>query len=282
MKHNLLTYREVDSTNAEAARLLREEPLPGGTVIRADYQSGGRGQGKNSWVSDRGKNLLMSWIVYPAFLSVQDQFQLSKAVSLGITDFLAAHSMEASVKWPNDILCNGSKICGILIENAVMGGRLRHSIAGIGLNVHQETFPLFQWRATSMALEMSRGNAAGNAGTSEAGSAANNTSGNASVTASGISTGSFAGATLDALANRLIVSLEARYAQLSGGGAEAISRDYLQRLYRLDGLSEYTDGKSWFTGVARGVDDSGRLMVETGSGIKSYGFHEIQMVFKAG
>jgi BirA family biotin operon repressor/biotin-[acetyl-CoA-carboxylase] ligase len=282
MKHNLLTYREVDSTNAEAARLLKEEPLPGGTVIQADYQSGGRGQGKNRWVSDRGNNLLMSWIVYPAFLSVQDQFQLSKAVAVAITDFLSAHFLSAVVKWPNDILCDGAKICGILIEHAVMGGQLRHSIVGIGLNVYQEAFPSFPWRATSMALEMKRSKGAGDAGLPAAVNnghgAAGNISGNADVSAAGISNGSLSGIPIDALASRLTAFLEARYAQLAGSNADEISRVYLQRFYRLDELSEYTDGKSRFRGVARGVDDSGQLMLETGSGIKHFGFHELQMV----
>jgi BirA family biotin operon repressor/biotin-[acetyl-CoA-carboxylase] ligase len=215
-------------------------------VIMTDYQTGGRGQGKNVWVSDPGKNILMSWIVYPAFLSVQDQFQLSKAVSLAITDFLGAHSLEAEIKWPNDILCSGAKICGILIENSIMGRQIRHSIAGIGLNVRQESFPEFPWQATSMFLE---------AGT-------------------------------DVAPGRLVESLagflDLRYDQLAGGGAEVINRAYLQRLYRLDVPSIFTDGRSQFTGVVRGVDDSGRLLVEAGAGIRSYGFHEIRMIYGSG
>jgi BirA family biotin operon repressor/biotin-[acetyl-CoA-carboxylase] ligase len=244
MKHKPQTYREIDSTNAEAARMLKSGQLPEGAVIVSDYQIGGRGQGKNIWVSDPGKNILMSWIVYPAFLSVQDQFQLSKAVSLAITDFLGEHSLQASIKWPNDILCSGAKICGILIENSVMGDQLRHSIVGIGLNVQQRVFPDFPWRATSMYIE---------AGTDEA---------------PGI------------LAEELAGFLDARYDQLAGGGTGTgeISRTYLQRLYRMDTPSDFTDGSSEFTGVIRGVDDSGRILVESGSSVRSYGFHEIRMI----
>ncbi|MDF1570476.1 MAG: biotin--[acetyl-CoA-carboxylase] ligase [Bacteroidales bacterium] len=246
MKHKPLTYREIDSTNAEAARLLRSGNLPGGVVILTDYQSSGRGQEKNVWVSDPGKNILMSWIVYPAFLSVQDQFQLSKAVSLAITDFLGAHSLDARIKWPNDILCSDAKICGILIENGIMGGQIRHSIVGIGLNVRQERFPEFPWKATSMFLEAGTDVAPGG------------------------------------LAASLAGFLDLRYDQLAGGGAEVINRAYLQRLYRLDVPSIFTDGRSQFTGVVRGVDDSGRLRVEAGAGITSYGFHEIRMLCRSG
>ena len=56
------------------------------------------------------------------------------------------------VKWPNDIVCNGFKVCGILIENAINGDHIKHSIAGIGINVNQESFPVFLPHATSLKL----------------------------------------------------------------------------------------------------------------------------------
>lgn len=240
----------------------------------------------------------MSWIVYPAFLSVQDQFQLSKAVSLAITDFLSLFSIEAEIKWPNDILCSGSKICGILIENSIMGDELRHSIVGIGLNVRQEVFPEFPWKATSMYLEM-----AGNEGAGEdkstgatsgsdssgegAGKGSQEVSGEISVEATGEIAGKSAvaesglvdDAAIGRLANLLTNSLEARYQQLAGGGASEMHTSYLQRLYRLDEPAEFTDGVTRFTGVIRGVDDTGHLLVERGSSIEGYGFHEIRMSY---
>lgn len=262
MKPNPFTYGEIDSTNAEAARLLREGSLPEGMVITADYQSGGRGQGKNVWVSDPGKNILMSWIVYPAFLSVKDQFQLSKAVSLAITDFLSHYAIDAEIKWPNDILCHGSKICGILIEHSVMGDQLRHCIVGIGLNVQQEVFPEFPWKATSLVLET-----------------AGKSAGKATGSVGSMAAGSVVDSTIDTLVQSLKGSLDARYSQLAGGEAPEISASYLQRLYRLNEPAEFTDGVSRFTGMIRGVDDTGQILVERGTVTRSYGFHEVQMVY---
>lgn len=243
MKHRPIIYREIDSTNAEASRLLRKGRLPEGQVIITDYQSGGRGLGAHTWLSEPGKNILMSWVVYPAFLSVSDQFQLSKAVSLAITDFLSQYSMDAKIKWPNDILCGGEKICGILIENSVLGTQLSHSIVGIGLNVHQEIFPGFPWKATSMRLQTGISDAPG------------------------------------VLAERLTNSLQARYGQLAENGSGAISRAYLDRLYRKDELSVFTEENTRFRGVIRGVDELGQIQIESGSSTGSYGFHEITMIY---
>ncbi len=243
MKHHPITYREIDSTNGEASRLLRKGRLPEGQVIIADYQSGGRGLGEHRWLSEPGKNILMSWVVYPAFLSVSDQFQLSKAVSLAITDFLSRYSLDARIKWPNDILCGGEKICGILIENSVLGIQLSHSIVGIGLNVQQEIFPEFPWKATSMRLQTGLSDAPG------------------------------------VLADRLTNALQVRYDQLADTGSGAISRAYLERLYRKDELSEFADGNSRFTGVIRGVDEIGQIQIESGSSTRNYGFHEITMIY---
>lgn len=275
MNHAPITYREIDSTNAEAARRLGHGSVPEGLVILADYQSGGRGQGGNGWTSAAGKNILMSWIVFPAFLSVQDQFQLSKAVSLAITDFLGTYSIAAKIKWPNDILCDGAKICGILIENSIMGEQLRHSIVGIGLNVRQEAFPAFPWKATSMVLEVQRdGPEEGALQTFNPGSADK-----LRHTPLRSPAGSFAGDSNVTLATALTASLEARYAQLAAGGSAEISASYLQRLYRLEEQSEFTDGISRFTGVIRGVDAAGQLQLERGGTTRSYGFHEIRMIF---
>jgi BirA family biotin operon repressor/biotin-[acetyl-CoA-carboxylase] ligase len=243
MNRHPIVYRETDSTNAEASRLLKTGNVPEGLVIRSDYQSSGRGQGKHSWVSDRGKNLLMSWIVYPAFLSVSEQFQLSKAVSLAITDFLSRHALDVKIKWPNDILCNGEKICGILIENSLVGIQLRHSIVGIGLNVHQEVFPDFPWKATSMQLQIGVSYALGD------------------------------------LADGLTDCLEARYEQLAEQGSGEINRSYLERLYRIDEPSLFKGGNTQFTGVIRGVDDTGQVQVERRQSIRSYGFHEVTMIY---
>ena len=123
MEYNTIHLAEVNSTNNYLKELYVAGGLVENTVVLADYQVAGRGQGEHVWVSDKQMNLLFSWIVFPAFLAVSDQFRLSKAVSLGIVDALEKIGLKVQIKWPNDIICNGRKIGGILIENSIMGNK---------------------------------------------------------------------------------------------------------------------------------------------------------------
>lgn len=114
-----------------------------GTVIIADEQIEGRGQRSNLWLTEPKKNLTCSYILKPVFLAAKNQFSLSAAVALAlyetVSEFLPENAVK--IKWPNDILVDGKKIAGILIENSLRGSNLETSIVGIGLNVNQTNFP---------------------------------------------------------------------------------------------------------------------------------------------
>ncbi len=114
-----------------------------GTVIVADEQTAGRGQRSNLWVTEPKKNLTCSYILKPVFLAAKDQFMLSAAVALAVSDTVSEllPTNEVQIKWPNDVLVDGKKIAGILIENTLRGMNLENSIVGIGLNVNQVAFP---------------------------------------------------------------------------------------------------------------------------------------------
>ena len=135
-----IKLESVDSTNNYTSKLLADNKLTEGTVVLAGYQNSGRGQINNTWESEPGKNLLMSVILYPEFLPVQQQFLLSKVVALGVRDMLAKFVDEVKIKWPNDIYIGDKKIAGILIENSIMGYTIGSSVAGIGININQEVF----------------------------------------------------------------------------------------------------------------------------------------------
>ncbi|MDP4187625.1 MAG: biotin--[acetyl-CoA-carboxylase] ligase, partial [Bacteroidota bacterium] len=131
---------EIDSTNYFAMNLAMKPDTEEFTVVWADEQTSGRGEGNNFWESEAGKNLTFSIILKPCFLKIEQQFFLSKAISLAIANFLQPIAGHISVKWPNDIYWKNKKICGILIENIVEQNIIRNSIAGIGLNINQEKF----------------------------------------------------------------------------------------------------------------------------------------------
>ena len=143
----------VDSTNNFAAKLINDGLAEHGSVILADNQTNGRGQRGSEWQSQKGKNILTSFIFKFQELDPQFLFRINAFVSIALIDFLENHGIEAQIKWPNDILVNSKKICGILVENKLAGNALAYSIAGFGLNVNQSDFGGLD-EATSMSLEV--------------------------------------------------------------------------------------------------------------------------------
>jgi BirA family biotin operon repressor/biotin-[acetyl-CoA-carboxylase] ligase len=139
---NIIHLTETPSTNSYAKKLLAKERPPDGTVIYTDYQTAGKGHDNNCWESHKGENLLLSMILYPNFLDISKQFNLSMAIALGITDLLKENIPEEQlyIKWPNDIYVGNEKISGILINNEIMGEHFEHVIVGIGINVNQTAF----------------------------------------------------------------------------------------------------------------------------------------------
>ena len=136
----IINLDETDSTNRYLAQLCDREPVSEYTTVRADYQTAGKGQRGNTWESERGKNLLFSFVLYPTFLEARRQFLLSQLTALAVTEALELWTDNIRIKWPNDIYWKEKKICGLLIENELSAEGIARSIIGIGLNVNQEIF----------------------------------------------------------------------------------------------------------------------------------------------
>lgn len=150
---NIFSYECVESTNTTAAQLIAKGVARDLSVVVAEYQTKGRGAGGNKWLSPEGENLLLSVIVFPGFLSPDQQFILNKLATIAITRCLEKFLPAASIriKWPNDVYINRQKIAGILAENSVMGNEIVYCILGIGLNVNQTTFSAELPNPVSMA-----------------------------------------------------------------------------------------------------------------------------------
>lgn len=134
----------IKQTNSTST-LLRErysDDMPNLYVIRTDYQTSGRGQAGNGWESEAGKNLLFSILLRCQSLSAGEQFSLTMLMSVTMIELLSRYlpTDRLSIKWPNDVYYGDRKVCGILVENTLMGGLVDHSIVGIGLNVNQLEF----------------------------------------------------------------------------------------------------------------------------------------------
>lgn len=293
---NLITLKQVDSTNNYAKLLTaNSRPVPDGTVILADTQTGGRGQAGTSWVSEPGMNLTFSVLLGCGFLPPIRQFHLSMAVSLGIVDALGRlmHRIASAgeeggnttrlpalaIKWPNDILLGRKKMGGILIENLLAGSRIKNSIVGIGLNINQEDFPGLPG-ATSLKLGLS-----GAGLRLPPGDALTGVSGNLH---------------LPAVLDTVCQGIEARFLQLKGGAYDSLKEDYLRYLFGFGrklhfcrvaarpesgaGLSGHSDGipgsrEDSFEGIIAGITPEGKLRISTSEGMLAFEKKQLKALF---
>ncbi|MBO6517121.1 MAG: biotin--[acetyl-CoA-carboxylase] ligase, partial [Bacteroidia bacterium] len=117
------------------------------------FQEKGRGQNGRTWESSNTQNALFSLYLRPAFLSKNHLQTISFAIGLGVRAAVQQYLPQAEVKlkWPNDVLADGKKISGVLIENSL--GQDIRSIVGVGLNVNQTEF-VSNNKATSLSLEL--------------------------------------------------------------------------------------------------------------------------------
>ena len=148
-------FDTLPSTN-QYCELLNLSETEEFTVIVARTQTAGIGQRGNHWEAEPGKNLTFSLVLKPTWLPIADQYQLTKAVSLGIAEYLMPLIKEGDrrvrIKWPNDIYVDDKKICGILITHRIAGGQIAASVVGVGLNVNQIDFPEWVPNPTSLCL----------------------------------------------------------------------------------------------------------------------------------
>lgn len=132
---------EVDSTQGELARLALAG-APEGTVVIARHQRAGRGRLGRAWWDRAGQSLLLSVLLRPAIAPSRAP-QLTLVGALAVVDAVEAETgLAAGIRWPNDVMVAGRKVCGILAEAATTAeGRLERVILGIGLNLNQDAFP---------------------------------------------------------------------------------------------------------------------------------------------
>lgn len=151
-----LYYYPILSTTMETARELAKKGAAEGTAVIAGTQTIGRGRLARTWLSPEG-SLAMSVILMPA---VNKLPQLVMIASLAVVRAIKqVTGLETHIKWPNDIMLKGKKVCGILIENEVKGGDVNFAVIGIGINVNLNPmdFPEIADIATSLSYEVGQG-----------------------------------------------------------------------------------------------------------------------------
>jgi BirA family biotin operon repressor/biotin-[acetyl-CoA-carboxylase] ligase len=155
---DIRVFQETTSTNDVVDKLGRDG-VKEGAVVLAESQTKGRGRLGRKWISSPGKGLWFSVLLRPA-LSPQAATQITVASGTALARALrAATGLRAEIKWPNDILINGRKLCGILTEMSAELDKINYIVLGIGVNVNLSTTdfpPELRKIATSLAIECGR------------------------------------------------------------------------------------------------------------------------------
>ncbi len=148
---NNIHFDKISSTNEYALSIKNHFLFKEGLIISTNFQNNGKGQYGNSWHSEFAKNLLISIVIYPN-ISNKKKFDLNKIASLAVCELLCYFGLKAKVKWPNDIIVNNKKICGILIENIISNKIIKKSVIGFGININQTKFKKYNIPATSFKI----------------------------------------------------------------------------------------------------------------------------------
>lgn len=149
----IIKLNAIESTNTFLKDLSVNSAQEDFTIVVTEQQTSGRGQMNTKWVSETGKNLMFSVLINFNDFSISNQTFLNFAVAMAVFEALNEFKLpKLSVKWPNDILSEKKKICGVLIENNLKGMNISSSIIGIGINVNQNSFPENVPNASSLRL----------------------------------------------------------------------------------------------------------------------------------
>jgi BirA family transcriptional regulator, biotin operon repressor / biotin---[acetyl-CoA-carboxylase] ligase len=133
----LIYFDEIDSTNRVGADLARSGTTEG-TVILADSQTQGRGRNTHIWYSPAGVNLYFTVVLFPPAARLH---YLPYVAGLSIAQAVDHLGIDCDLKWPNDILINGKKAGGVLIQTSIEENRLQFALLGIGININARSFP---------------------------------------------------------------------------------------------------------------------------------------------
>jgi len=149
-------FPSIESTNSHAMQEASKGALHGSVYI-AEEQTAGRGRGDHSWHSEPHTGIYVSILLRPQ-LAAADGLWLSLATGLAVQDAIEnVTEVVTDIRWPNDILSNGRKVGGILVEMNAEVSRIRYAVIGIGINVNQGRFPAdLSSQATSLRLEANR------------------------------------------------------------------------------------------------------------------------------
>lgn len=224
--HKVNYYPHLTST----MDIAREEAGRGtaeGTVVITGEQTGGRGRQRRAWLSPEG-NIALSIVLYPEIAGLPYLVMIASLAA--VRSIEAVTGLKPQIKWPNDILISGKKVCGILIENEVKGSRVDYSIVGIGINVDLKASDFAEISATATSLK------------DELDGSVQRTN----------------------IIRNLLTEFERLYLELPAG--ESIFKEWRDSLYTLGKEVVVNSGDDVLEGIAESVDKSGALTLRLNNG----------------
>ncbi len=229
--HPVNFYDTVNSTNLRA-KLDADNGAPEGALVVADMQTAGRGRRGRTWSSPAGLNVYFTLILKPQYVPDKASMVtlvMALAVAEGIRETCG---VEAGIKWPNDIVANGKKVCGILTEMSVERDFIHHVVIGVGINVGlQEFAPELAATATSLQAECGRN------------------------------------VPKAALVANIMKAFEKHYEVFRGkADLSGLIGSYNEMLVNRDREVRVLDPKGEYSGIARGINEVGELLVELPDG----------------
>ncbi|NIR47531.1 biotin--[acetyl-CoA-carboxylase] ligase [candidate division KSB1 bacterium] len=240
--NKIYAFQKIGSTNDYVKRLGRNG-MNEGALVLAEHQTKGRGRFQRQWTSPPGKGVCLSILLRPDW-STRKMGIVSLVAAVSVAEAIeAVAGLKVGLKWPNDIQINKKKMCGILIESEIVSEELAFLVLGIGINVYQKAseFGDLKDRATSLSMESGRA--------------------------------------IERL--RLLVvlleMLEKNYLRTRQEGSDFIVKEWLRRCSHLNQRIKITHDGREIVGIAKTVDEDGKLVVQTTSNeTKIISFGEVQ------
>jgi len=231
---NVVYYPEVSSTN-EVAKKLADDGAAEGTVVIADAQTAGRGRLGRSWHSPPGVGIWLSLILRPP-VAPPTAPQLTMTAAVAVCKVLRqATGVDVGIKWPNDLMVEGRKVCGILTEMKAEMDRVHYVVLGIGINVNSEGFPP---EVAPVATSLKQ----------------------------------VAGRTFNRvdLVKQILVEMDQVYPDYKRKGFTPFREDWQQLNVTLGQAVTVTTLGESFAGMATGIQPDGSLVVEGENGVRSF------------
>lgn len=227
----LVYLNEVDSTN-NYARKLAEDGVQHGTLVVADYQNGGKGRRGRTWVMPHRKAIAMSLIVRPD-IRPEKASMMTLVTGMAVAEAIKkVTGLDTKIKWPNDIVINGKKISGILTEMSAEMDVINYVVIGIGINANFTEFPE-ELRETATSLQQQLGYP--------------------------VDRGAIICMTM-----KIFEIYYERFMETQS--MKGLAEEYQQMLVNLDRQVRVLEPGNEYSGVARGIDETGQLLVEKENG----------------